>query len=286
MLSTQRFVFPAIRARALGQRRVAARAGENGIGSESSPAAAAAVAGAPPSSDFFKKIYVDGKASPATRLRAAMRPGAQSHVRQAGPPQAEKKTVPWDIGAHQPALELVAGSLRGRVLDVGCGTGDNARWVAALPGVTAVTAIDCAPGAIQICRERQARQPAPLAAAAVEFLQADVFALPADLTDYDTWLDSAVFHCIGDDGAQAGYLAAVTPRMRMGATAIMLVFSDLNPDPWVGPRRIGERHARALWTQAGWDVRSLSMDAWYADSMGRNDGKGGRAMLMVAKRVR
>ena len=64
------------------------------------------------------------------------------------------------------------------------------------------------------------------------------FAMAEALTGFDTLLDSAVFHCIGDDAAQRRYLAAVTPRCKMDATAVMLVFSDKNPDPSVGPRRI------------------------------------------------
>ena len=43
-------------------------------------------------------------------------------------------TPPWDIGRPQPAfLELAeTGSLRGRVLDVGCGTGEHALMAAGL----------------------------------------------------------------------------------------------------------------------------------------------------------
>jgi 2-polyprenyl-3-methyl-5-hydroxy-6-metoxy-1,4-benzoquinol methylase len=61
-------------------------------------------------------------------------------------------TPPWDIGRPQPAfLELAeAETLRGRVLDVGCGTGEHALMAAGL-GLDA-TGIDSAPTAIAIAQ--------------------------------------------------------------------------------------------------------------------------------------
>jgi SAM-dependent methyltransferase len=59
-------------------------------------------------------------------------------------------TPPWDIGRPQPAfLELAErGELRGRVLDVGCGTGEHALMAASF-GLEA-TGIDTSPTAIAI----------------------------------------------------------------------------------------------------------------------------------------
>ena len=61
-----------------------------------------------------------------------------------------EETPPWDISHAQPAfLRLAeAGELRGRVLDVGCGTGEHALMAAGL-GLTA-TGVDAAPTAIGI----------------------------------------------------------------------------------------------------------------------------------------
>ena len=196
----------------------------------------------------------------------------------------DAKRVPWDIGAPQPALAaLPAGTLRGRVLDVGAGTGENARWVACQHGVSEVVAVDLSPDAVADARARLAAAEVPKAP--VSFAVGDVFALPAELTGFDTLLDSAVFHCIGDDDAQRRYLAAVTPRVKLGGRAVMLVFSDRNSDPWMGPRRISEAHAREMWTAAGWRVDSVDMEARYKDNMGRHGGEGGHALLMTATRV-
>src|SRR5262245_49441360 len=64
---------------------------------------------------------------------------------------------PWDIGRPQPAFQSLAdaGALKGRVLDVGCGTGEHALMAAAL-GLDA-TGVDLATNALAAA-ERKARE--------------------------------------------------------------------------------------------------------------------------------
>src|SRR5689334_13118634 len=63
-------------------------------------------------------------------------------------------TPPWDIGRAQPALAELAerGEVRGRVLDAGCGTGEQALMAARL-GLD-VTGIDVAPAAIAMAERK------------------------------------------------------------------------------------------------------------------------------------
>lgn len=148
---------------------------------------------------------------------------------------------------------------RRQVLDVGCGTGDNSRWLASLPGVASVTAVDFAAGAIALSLERSAAAPPP--PAPLSFLQQDVLALAPELTGFDALLDSAVFHCIGDDERQRAYLASVTPRVKLGGRAVLLVFSIENGGaraPAPGP---GEGKADAATTWAGWARRRAGAHA-------------------------
>jgi SAM-dependent methyltransferase len=61
-----------------------------------------------------------------------------------GPEDLYTSTPPWDIGRPQPAFLALAdaGAIRGRVLDVGCGTGEHV-LMAAGPGLDA-TGVDLA----------------------------------------------------------------------------------------------------------------------------------------------
>ncbi len=192
---------------------------------------------------------------------------------------SQNKPVPWDVRTHQPSLELTRNLFCGNILDVGCGLGDNARWLASLDNVLKVTAVDFAPTCIKQAIERG------ICDGRVQFIEADVFelskALPVD-NQFDVLLDSAVFHCIGDDEQQRKYIDCVTPYIKTNGTLVMLVFSDKNLDPWLGPRRISSDHAKQMWSEAGWTITSTNEDVYYIDIIGRNCGKGGYALLMTA----
>jgi SAM-dependent methyltransferase len=225
------------------------------------------IAGAAPSANFFRDVIYQQ---------------SQANASGGAAPKA-----PWDIRRPQPELARVSRLFSGKVLDVGCGLGDNARWIATLPGVESVAAMDFAPLAIAEARVRGTGE----GPATLTFTEGDVFApssFGAAAESFDVLLDSAVFHCIGDDEAQARYLASVTPLVKKGGRAVMLVFSDMNEEAtWRGPRRIGADYARQAWTAAGWRVDTLETDARYHDAMQppRCGGLGGHALLMTATRL-
>ncbi len=206
------------------------------------------------------------------------------------PPQAYfldayRARAQWDIGRPQPALARAAAAFTGAVLDIGCGLGDNALWLASLPGVERVAAFDLAPQAVEEARARAARAANAAAAARVTFSVGDVFDARSFGAPgaFDALLDCAVFHCIGDDVAQRLYLAAVSPLVRSGGRAVMLVFSDANDAAtWSGPRRISAAHARSLWAEAGWRVDSIDEGVDFCHNM---EGAPRRALLMLATRI-
>src|SRR5215471_7996410 len=82
---------------------------------------------------------------PTRHERMAGRPWDASYYD--GPP-------PWDIGRPQPAVVRLAsrGGFAGAVLDAGCGTGENALYVASL-GLS-VLGIDVAETALAIARKK------------------------------------------------------------------------------------------------------------------------------------
>jgi cyclopropane fatty-acyl-phospholipid synthase-like methyltransferase len=156
---------------------------------------------------------------------------------------------PWDIGRPQPAfLELAeGGALRGRVLDVGCGTGEHA-LMAAARGLDA-TGIDAAPSAIAIA-EAKARERGVCA----RFLVWNALELGSLDERFDIVLDSGLFHVFGDDD-RARFVASLAAVTDSGANYHMMCFSDRQPGDW-GPRRVSQEEIRSSFAR-GWRVDSI-----------------------------
>jgi SAM-dependent methyltransferase len=158
-------------------------------------------------------------------------------------------TPPWDIGRPQQAFQRLAdtGQLRGRVLDVGCGTGEHALMAAGLGLET--TGVDAAPTAISIARRKAQER-----ALTVRFLVADALELPALGTLFETVIDCGLFH-IFDDGDRTRYVDSLRAAIRPGGRYHMLCFSDRQPGDW-GPRRIHTEEIEAAFAD-GWRIDSI-----------------------------
>ena len=158
-------------------------------------------------------------------------------------------TPPWDIGRPQPALAALAeaGALTGRVLDAGCGTGEHALLAAGL-GLEA-TGVDAAPRAIALAQEKARGW-----GLAARFLVADALDLPALGEQFDTVLDSGLFHVFEDDD-RARYVSSLSAVVRPGGRCHLLCFSEHQPGDW-GPRRITQAEIRASFAD-GWRVDAI-----------------------------
>jgi cyclopropane fatty-acyl-phospholipid synthase-like methyltransferase len=158
-------------------------------------------------------------------------------------------TPPWDIGRPQPAFVELAesGALRGRVLDVGCGTGEHALLAAGL-GLEA-TGIDAAPSAIAIA-EGKARDRGLTA----RFLVGNALELAALGEQFDTVLDCGLFHVFEDDD-RARFVDSLRAVIPAGGRYHLLCFSEHQPGDW-GPRRVTQAEIRASFGD-GWRVDAI-----------------------------
>jgi SAM-dependent methyltransferase len=158
-------------------------------------------------------------------------------------------TPPWDIDRPQPAFERLAasGALVGKVLDVGCGTGEHALLAASL-GLEA-TGVDSAPRAIE-----RARRKAEARRLAVRFVVWDALELPTLGEQFDTVLDCGLFHVFGDDD-RSRFVESLSAAVAPGGRYYMLCFSDRQPGDW-GPRRVTQVEIRAAFAD-GWDVDAI-----------------------------
>ena len=155
-------------------------------------------------------------------------------------------TPPWVIGEPQPAVvELEsAGRIRGRVLDVRCGTGEHTILLTGL-GYD-VLGIDFAPEAVE-----QARRNADAKDVGARFEVADAMNLPAE-PRYDTILDSALFH-IFDDTDRPKYVASLHGACLPGGVVHVLALSDQGRG--FGPEVSGETIRDAFGD--GWELEAL-----------------------------
>jgi SAM-dependent methyltransferase len=154
---------------------------------------------------------------------------------------------PWDIGRAQPEVVRIAdaGGFQGDVIDVGCGTGENALELSAR-GST-VVGVDAAPRAIERARAKAIER-----GSSAEFLVADAFSLGSLGRRFDTALDCGVFHVF----ERPMYVASLASVLEPGGVLHLLCFSDRQPGD-MGPRRVSEQELRDSFAE-GWHVVEIA----------------------------
>ncbi len=137
--------------------------------------------------------------------------------------------------------------MTGRVLDVGCGTGEQT-LLAATHGAEAV-GIDLAKTAIE-----RARSKATDRRVAARFDVADATDLSLLGVIADTIIDCGLFHVFSDED-RPRYVANLASVLRLGGTVYLMCFSDRQPGGF-GPRRVRQQELRESFND-GWAVESI-----------------------------
>lgn len=154
---------------------------------------------------------------------------------------------PWDIGRPQAAFVAAADTMQGRVIDIGCGTGDLALWLAEKG--CAVTGVDFLAAPLEEARAKAAGR-----GLRANFMQMDALSVGELPERFDVATDCGLFHTF-DDAGRAAYVAALGRLLPAGSRLLLLCFSDAEPGTH-GPRRVTERELRAAFAQ-GWEIESI-----------------------------
>ncbi len=155
---------------------------------------------------------------------------------------------PWVIGEAQPAVvELErSGGFRGTVLDIGCGAGEHTLLLAGL-GYDVLGA-DASPTALDRARAAAAERGVP-----ARFTQVDALD-PVDLGQFDTILDSALFH-VFDEADRSRYASALLRLCAPGAVLHVLALARTD-GPAFGPV-IPRSAIEDTFAAPGWEVQEI-----------------------------
>jgi 2-polyprenyl-3-methyl-5-hydroxy-6-metoxy-1,4-benzoquinol methylase len=187
--------------------------------------------------------------------------------------EAYHGTPPWDIGRPQPEFVRLeeSGRISGDVLDVGCGTGENALYLAGRGHM--VWGVDTAPTAIGIARKKANDRGLD-----ATFLVSDALNLNRVGRTFDTVIDSGLFHAL-PDLERPCFVRNLADVLKPGGTYHMLAFSELEP-PGYGPRRVTKKEIEVAFSE-GWEIESIRPAVFE----NRINPKGAKAWLSAIVRL-
>lgn len=166
-----------------------------------------------------------------------------------------RASAPWDIGGPQPAMVdlLAAYPPVGPVLDVGCGSGDLAVYLAGI-GVETI-GIDFVEEAIAQAQAKKATLP-PEVAARLDFRVADALRPSRLGRTFGAVVDSGFYHLFDlDEGAR--YVDELARVLRPGGRYYLHAFAVTFPVPNI-PRQVTEAELREQFTpERGWRILTI-----------------------------
>jgi len=164
--------------------------------------------------------------------------------------EAYRGTPPWDIGRPQAEFVKTArkGEIRGSVLDIGCGTGENAMFFAGLGHE--VWGLDAASLAIEKARKKALERKVR-----IEFVTGDALRLEKLRRRFDTVTDCGLFHTFSNEDRRF-FTKSLKTALNKSGTYFMLCFSDKEPTDWGGPRRVSKEEIEETF-RSGWKINYI-----------------------------
>jgi SAM-dependent methyltransferase len=163
-----------------------------------------------------------------------------------------------------------AGELNaGRVLDVGCGTGENALYF--VEDGFSVVGVDLSTRAIGAAKAKATERKLK-----VDFRIANALSLDFKNDYFDNAIDSGLFHTF-NDSSRVDFAREIARVLKTGGKYFMLCFSDKEPTNWGGPRRISKQEIETTFSPL-FKINYV-IDAFFATRIHNN---GGRAYLTSA----
>lgn len=185
---------------------------------------------------------------------------------------------PWEIGRPQKAFVNVADQVAGSILDVGCGTGENALYFAERGHK--VTGIDFLAGPIAVAKQKATER-----RLTATFLVSDALALRHLPEVFDTAIDCGLFHVFSDEDRRR-YVDGLDSVLRPGGRLFLLCFSEAEPEGQ-GPRRISRKEIGDAFAD-GWVLESIEPSVLEVrpdrEDMGFRVG-GPKAWFVIARRA-
>ncbi len=187
--------------------------------------------------------------------------------------KAYQERPPWDIG--RPQQEIVrleeTGQITGTVLDVGCGTGDNALFLARCGHD--VVGLDSVERAIEAARRKADER-----GLSATFIRGEILSLREIGRTFDTVIDSGLFHTLSDN-ERLLFVRNLHEVLVPGGSYFMLAFSDLEPAGY-GPRRITKQEIQDSFSD-GWRINGIRAAVFES----RTRKEGSRAWLSSITRL-
>ena len=184
--------------------------------------------------------------------------------------------APWNIGKPQPVFQAAANKVSGSVLDVGCGTGENALFFA--DRGHAVTGIDFLEGPIVEAKAKAVERGLPAVFSVKDALKVEEW-----MERFDNVIDSGLFH-VFSDADRARYVRGLETVLKPGGRLLLLCFSDEVPGE-VGPRRVKKEELREAFA-TGWEIESIESARFEIrpETKALFMGEEPKAWFMVARR--